>query len=390
MNLVRNIKNDLLNVSNKEYKSNEIYHEWINQEKQKIYKKNKFQKDNLIYDLKANPFDYFLGIIYMMKKIEEEDEKIYNIFILRNEIIPKHIKLDTKTILELLYTEKHKEITGKYKTKLVKKIENNKELIWSLFFKTNDKVFNRKGYEFYHMIQTDGISCSILYTTYKIKQDECKELYIDKLNNYKNLKGKNIVAIDPGKCDLIFCTDNKDKNKFRYSQNQRRKETKIKKYSKLILKFKEDIIDNKNIKEWETELSKFNKKTLDENKFKEYIRNKLFINNKIIDFYKREIFRKLNLNTYINTKRSERNMLNKFIEKFGSPENTIICFGDWEQKKQMKFKEPTIGKGMRTLFRREGYQVYLVDEFRTSCMCSNCQCEEGKCEKFLEMHNPRP
>ena len=50
-----------------------------------------------------------------------------------------------------------------------------------------------------------------------------------------------------------------------------------------------------------------------------------------------------------------------------------------EQKKQMKFKEATKGKGMRTLFRKAGFQTYLVDEFRTSCMCSKC--EIGICKK---------
>ena len=39
----------------------------------------------------------------------------------------------------------------------------------------------------------------------------------------------------------------------------------------------------------------------------------------------------------------------------------------------MKYKEPTLGKGMRTLFRKNNYKVYLVDEFRGSCKCSNCE-----------------
>ena len=89
----------------------------------------------------------------------------------------------------------------------------------------------------------------------------------------------------------------------------------------------------------------------------------------------------------MNRKRSEHKMLNKFKAKFGTPEETIIGFGDWEQKKQMKYKEPTKGIGMRTLFRKAGYHVYLVDEFRTSCRCSKC---EGECEKFRECQNPRP
>jgi hypothetical protein len=54
----------------------------------------------------------------------------------------------------------------------------------------------------------------------------------------------------------------------------------------------------------------------------------------------------------------------------------------------MKFKEPTLGKGIRNLFRKNNYKVFLVDEFRTSCKCSNCN--GGVCEKFRVRENPRP
>lgn len=66
----------------------------------------------------------------------------------------------------------------------------------------------------------------------------------------------------------------------------------------------------------------------------------------------------------------------------------VVCFGDFEQKKHMKYKEPIKGKGMRTLFRRNGFKTYLVDEFRTSCKCSSC--EGGSCEKFMMRENPKP
>jgi len=55
-------------------------------------------------------------------------------------------------------------------------------------------------------------------------------------------------------------------------------------------------------------------------------------------------------------------------------------------RKQMKYKEPTLGKGMRTLFRKNNFKVFLVDEFRTSCKCSNC--EGGICGKFRVRQNP--
>ena len=51
-------------------------------------------------------------------------------------------------------------------------------------------------------------------------------------------------------------------------------------------------------------------------------------------------------------------------------------------------KEPTKGIGFRNMFRKSGSQVYLVDEFRTSCRCYNC--EGGECFKFREIGNPKP
>ena len=44
---------------------------------------------------------------------------------------------------------------------------------------------------------------------------------------------------------------------------------------------------------------------------------------------------------------------------FGNPEDTIICFGDYEQRKYMKYKEPIKDRGIRTLFKKNGYKTYL-------------------------------
>ena len=82
-------------------------------------------------------------------------------------------------------------------------------------------------------------------------------------------------------------------------------------------------------------------------------------------------------------------MLKRFELLFGSSEEAVVCIGDWEQKQHRKFKEPVKGKGFRTLFRKAGYKVYLVDEFRTSCRCSACD-EHGTCATFRECDNPRP
>ena len=100
------------------------------------------------------------------------------------------------------------------------------------------------------MIETDGVSCSILMLRNDLigkrlpltKIGSNTEQYIDELNDYTNIKNKKIVCIDPGLSDILYCVDNdnKEANEFRYTQDSRRKECKIKKYAKIILEFKKE------------------------------------------------------------------------------------------------------------------------------------------------------
>ena len=395
-NQLRKIKTDLLNIENINYKSHSMYHKWINQQKQFITpNKESYKKNNIVYDLMCSPFDYFGCMIFMMKQIEKEEQTIYNVFPMRSEVIPKHIRLDTTTLVHLLMTKKQ----GNKSDYLTKgNLKRKEDKIWEFFFRTERKMFHKKYYEFHHMIETDGISCSLLLLRKDLigkklpmmKKGLSIETYIDELNDYSSLQNKKIVAIDPGKCDLIYCVDNSNKeaNTFRYSQDQRRKETKKKKYSKIQLELKKEKIHGKTIIEWETELSKLNRKSLTITKFKEYIQKKSEINGILFKFYEKYIFRKLRLQGYRNTKKSEQKMLNNFKRIFGNEKEVVVCFGDYEQKKQMKYKEATKGKGIRTLFRKAGFQTYLVDEFRTSCMCSKC--EIGICKKTMVRENPKP
>jgi hypothetical protein len=397
-NELRKIKNDLLNVDTTIFTSKHYYHKWIKEQKHNILpQKKKFEKNSIYYDLKCSPMDYLPCMVYMMKQVESEMESINNVFPLRSEITPKYIRLDTTTLVNLLL-RKEQGNKGFYKTE--GNLKKNEDKIWNFFFRTEKKCFIKTGFSFHHMISTDGVGISILFLQKELvgkklpmmKKKVARELYIDELTDYSALQNKKIIGIDAGKCDLIYCVDGstKDATVFRYSQDQRRKETKTKKYNNIILAMKTNKINHqgtsKSIIEYETELSHYNKKTLDIIKFKEYIQEKNRINHILFGFYKKELFRKLKFGRYINTKRNEQKMINEIKKTFGSYEDTVICIGDWEQRKQMKYKEPTLGKGMRTLFRKNNYKVFLVDEFRTSCKCSNC--EGGICEKFRIRQNP--
>ena len=393
---LRKIKNDILTVDKTTYTSKPYYHSWITEQKKRILpNKTKFQKDSVSYDLKCKIMDYFPCMITMMKQVENEEETISNVFPLRSGISPNYIRLDTITLVNLLL---RKEQGNKSDYNDEGNTKKHEDKIWQFFFRTERKVFTKTGYSFHHMISTDGVGVSILLLRKDLvgnklpnaKKNISKEQYIDELNDYTALQTKKIVGIDPGKDDLIYCVDgaSKDANVFRYSQNQRRKETKMKKYNNIVLAMKTHKIQGKSIIEYETELSKQNRKTLDSTKFKQYINEKNRINHLLFGFYRKELFRKLKFGRYINAKRNEQKMVSNFKKTFGNPEEVVICIGDWEQKKQMKFKEPTLGIGIRTLFRKNKYQVFLVDEFRSSCKCSRCN--GGVCEKFRLRENPRP
>ena len=392
---LRKIKNDLLNIENNEYKSKFYYHQWI-QENHKLVIPNKknFKKDNLYYDLQCNPQDYLSCMIYIMKYVEEQGFTTINPFPLRNDIIPKHIRIDTTTLVHLLMSKEQGNKTDYLFNGNLKRFEDK---IWNFFFRTERQCFKKNWYSFHHMIETDGVSCSILLLRKDkvgkkviINKNPNREQYIDELKDYSKLQDKNIVAIDPGKCDLLFCVDSSDAeaNQYRYSQDRRRKETKSKKYGKILLEHKKTKIGDKTIIEYETELSKYNRKTLRIEEFKKYCKKKNEMNYHLCKFYQKELYRKLKLNGYWNRLKSEQKLINQFKKIFGKPEETIVYFGDYEQRKHMKYKEAIKGKGMRTLFKKNGYKTYLVDEFRTSCKCSKCY--GGSCEKFMIRENPKP
>jgi hypothetical protein len=394
---LRKIKNDLLNVDNKvPYTSQPHYHSWITQQKKHIIpNKEKFQKQSIYYDLKCSPMDYFPCMITMMKHVENELETISNVFPLRRSISPGYIRLDTITLVYLLLRKEQGKVCEYNNKGNTKKHEDK---IWHFFFRTEKKVFHKTDFSFHHMISTDGVGVSVLFLREDLvekrlpsaKKCISRELYIDELDDYSGLQDKKIVGIDPGKEDLIYCVDDasKDATVFRYSQNQRRKETKMKKYNNIILAMKTNKIQGKSVIEYETELSNYNRKTLQIDKFKTYINEKNRINNILFGFYAKHLFRKLKFGRHINTKRNEQKMISNFRKMYGNPDEVVICIGDWEQRKQMKYKEPTLGVGIRSLFRKNKYKVYLVDEFRTSCKCSKC--DGGACEKFLIRENPKP
>jgi len=371
--------------------SNQRYHDFINTQKSFVVPNKVFEKKSLYYDIKVSPCDYLKHMIYIMKDLERKNLKMDNVFPLRNQIIPKHIKIDTQTLIKYFWRP---EFGGKQNFLDLNNNERQRR-IWPLLFKTGKKIFkfnNKEGYKFHFLIETDGVGCSILLSKKiekNLENNKIKEKYIQDLTDVELilLKDKKLVGIDPGLSDLLFACKEKNKNNkpvvFRYTQNQRRVETKIKKHRKeLHIHKTKEKIKGKTIEQWESELSSFNKKTLNLDSYVSYLKKKNEINDIICKFYQKNLYRVHKLHKYSANQRSEARMIHKFKEMFGPPEKTIIGIGDYEQLKHMKYVEPVKGKGFREVFRKAGYQIYLIDEFRTSMMCSYCQNKDDYCEKF--------
>ncbi|KAL0244765.1 hypothetical protein GEMRC1_008847 [Eukaryota sp. GEM-RC1] len=83
-------------------------------------------------------------------------------------------------------------------------------------------------------------------------------------------------------------------------------------------------------------------------------------------------------------------MLERFNLTYGPPEDVVIGYGDWSSKgKTRKGKTSTVrGVEIRKMLRRYGYQIFLVDEYRTSKCCSKCAKEKStfvECENVSEL-----
>jgi hypothetical protein len=159
---LRRIKIDLINPS-KPKTSHAMYHSWIDEQLLKVLPQRKLRQNSVYYDIQCSPQDYLSQMLYMMKAVEARGAKVKNACPLRSEIIPKHFRLDTVSLINLCFTPKQGNRSD-YTTdgNLVK----HQAKIWGFFFKTNMKCFHMEddmhAHTFDHQIETDGVSCSII------------------------------------------------------------------------------------------------------------------------------------------------------------------------------------------------------------------------------------
>ena len=374
---IRNLKNDVIN--NKIECSNEKYHNWIMETKKYLYP-SKINK-SVAYDVKNKPERYIQYSFFINQKIEEMGKTPYQVIPQRNNIVPKHIVLNSPAIVDLI-DDKEQKLFQYNKSKLLHNAKKYQPHIWSRILKLEKKqIFTNENYVFYNQIITDGFSCSLLFILKQYKDKEygdklpqvnnefeftkLEDLTKEKCEEYLSDKYK-LVSLDPGKIRPIAMIDEKN-TFFKYTSCRRREETYTKQSSIIINK--EKIKHNINSKE--NEISKFKSKTLIQEKCKEFIIIKTKVNNEIKEFYQRSLFRKLAFRRFVRTKQSEVNLLNEIENTYLTKEEIkqgkkiVITFGDYSRTTQMKGTIPTPNIGLKKLLASR-FEIIEVNEYNTS------------------------
>ena len=403
------IKDDLCCFD--DLKSDIKYHIWINKTRSGLYPYRTIGA-NVENTIKDNPQEYLVSMFYICTKLEKMNDKqvdparhvkLINVLPLRSNIIPKNICIDTTAlIINFLPSREANPLRKTFKK------NNNHYDVWNRFFNLDLKVFKKgDNYKFSHMIRTDGISCSILFVRLNdagvpMKKKEyiktcpaAKNIeYIEKVTITEEMHHMKVVCADPGHSDLIYCASHNeagDLETFRYTQNQRRSETRIKKYGKIINNLNNTIkirYNGNSVKENEVFPPGYDSKACSYGRYMNYCEKKNEMNHLLLSHYEKPLFRKLKFNRFINTQKSENRLIKNFSKKFGPPSDTIFVIGDYSKGSyNMKGLEPAICKKFRRIFKLAGYQTYLINEYKTSITCNNCY---GKLETFLIKPSQKP
>uniref|UniRef100_A0A6C0DJT6 Uncharacterized protein n=1 Tax=viral metagenome TaxID=1070528 RepID=A0A6C0DJT6_9ZZZZ len=184
------VKNDIINNT---LNCDEKYHDWLKETRYKIVPET--FEISYYYDIKINPYKYLKYMIFMCLELEKIERKSFQFFPIQTNAIPRHIQVDTKSLVELFVeTEKHQKLldvwiketseikSGKNKGKSKNKtkgdlyncLEQNKEFIWDTFFTITQ---SRKNYVFDYTIITDGYTTSLrfLHKDYVQEEQEKKD-----------------------------------------------------------------------------------------------------------------------------------------------------------------------------------------------------------------------
>ena len=302
------------------------------------------------YWIKKNLNNILIYQYYILKYFEVNNIKSFNLAPIYS-MGRKFITIDSKILYFLM--------------KQAKLYDGNEKE----FIKDKDKYFNQvfnikklSKKEFGYFLQTDGTSLCVHFHTPIIKFE---------IKDKQEIKDKDerVIAIDPGRTNLIYGVEEIGNNKFvtyKLTKKQYYNDAHFTRNKKKLENY------NKNVEELTTELTKYSSKTCDIEKYELFL-IKIKQNIDVLQSHYMNIkCAKIKMDNYIHK--------NKTVDKFF---NTMKKKGE---------KEPTIaygaakfapnGKGelsAPTTFLAKKcakkFKIKFVDEFRTTKCCADCESE---------------
>ncbi|KAJ1858050.1 hypothetical protein LPJ76_001288 [Coemansia sp. RSA 638] len=389
-----------------------------------------FAENSIYYDVKANPGKHLKAFIWLEIIFAEWGMSCTQALPLRSSWVYAHVPLNTAMLVQCVFSEPYNRISGGKE-----KIQPHINTYWKRAVDLQQDIFRSHGhYKFMGYMVTDGVSISAVRelvdeepggkkvckepaekTVCKSKrgrprkqaqpaqpepvqpQQQADYAYIHDLSQATlQSTTRRCVLVDPGRRDMLYMMHEKstveDKKVYRYTQNQQCVETRRRKYQKILENEKPA-----NIAAAERSLNAGSRVVPDLELFKDYLRARALVADDLTQFYNKTIchqrvgattpevpmHRKLRLSAYINRQRANQKLVSRLRKKF-SP-NAVFVMGNWSAP-MARYHEPIRGKGWRTLLKRGGFTVYLINEYLTS-FCPTC---ENRVSTFHYVPNPRP
>ncbi|KNC99535.1 uncharacterized protein SPPG_04925 [Spizellomyces punctatus DAOM BR117] len=337
----------------------------------------------LAYSVAVDPLAFFPAYCKLSRLYEHHGFRRFSAIPLRRSLIQSHVRIDTI----ILYS--HLLCITRREAETVEKVD-----LWLRVCNLQNKAFrSRRGMCFEGSITTDGTSVSVYLKhpeadkygkrsgrgkkSAKALAAEVKALYVE--NNLSACQ-ENIVVIDPNKRDILYCQDNKG-TIFRYTANQRCKETGSRRFAKERQRMKTGGIDL-------IESRIPSHKTMNLMDFTRYLLVRRADSDRRKEFYSHPAHTRWKWHAFINRQKSESNLISNLRNKFG---NFTIMMGDWSDAgRTARFQTSSKTKGWRTLFKRNRIDCFLLDEHKTSSVCPRCSSSEFVEKEFKERPHSRP
>ncbi|KAJ1719614.1 hypothetical protein LPJ61_006276, partial [Coemansia biformis] len=369
-----------------------------------------FADNSLFLDAAINPENHFWAY-FRLSQLFERDRRQFECFPQRKDWRPANMTVTTN----ILRSELLAGVPGRFGETALD--------TWGRVLDPTSKPFRGEHFDFEEVVHMDAVGISVItrftgdgddgsdgdgtaprgrqrrgWRRHRGRRNQGPEFqYVTELSADELAEdlGK-CVFIDPGRRDILFCAheDSTAENPqtYRYTRNQRSKETCMKRFARIWEKVKPETVQAA-----EARLSLFSSTTVNLRRYKAYLEARAAEWDLLSDFYSNAratgnlggrtylLHRRLHLSAHLNQQQADQRLAQNLRSKFG--ENPVLEIGDWTARMN-KFHEPIRGVGMRRMLRRQGFKVHLVPEFRTSSLCPACH--TGRLENFRRVPNPRP